>query len=147
MGGYAVIWNSSNMQDTSMELAWWVWGKHFNMTFRLTDLWTEIWALCIHRTQTWHPLLRLGLHEGTAAFTHSHLCVCVSVCVCVLCLSVVFVCSVCLLCLCVVFVLFVCCVCVFPRYPELQQTLSLHINVTNVTILMSINTSNPVTAT
>ena len=98
------------------------------MTFRLSDLWTEIWPLCIHRPQTWHLLLRLGLHETTAAFTHLS-----SVYV-----SVVFVCCVYVLCTCHVFV--------FLRYPELQQSLSVYLYVSNVITLMSVNTSNPVTA-
>jgi len=130
MGRYAVIWNGNDMEGTSMELAWWVWGKCFNMTFRLSDVWTEIWALCVHRTQTWHPVLRLGLHEATAAFSHqSSVCVC---CVCVLCLCLSFV--------------YVWSVYVFVRDPEFQQTLWMYLNVSNVITLMSVNMSHPVTA-
>lgn len=76
--------------------------------------------LCIHRTQTWHLVLRLGLHEATAAFTHQSSAY--------------------------VSVVFVCCVYVFLRDPELQQTLSMYLNVSNVITLMSVNSSNPVTA-
>jgi hypothetical protein len=35
---------------------------------------------------------------------------------------------------------------VFLRYPALQQTLPMYLIVSNVIIIMSVNTSNPVTA-
>ena len=76
-----------------------------------------------HGIQCWgYVCMKLQLH------LLSHLCVCV----CVFC--VVFV-----ICVCVLF-------CEFLRYPELQQTLSMYLFVSNITILMSVNTSNPVTA-
>jgi len=120
--------------------------------------------LCIHRTQTWHLVLRLGLHEANSCISPPVICVCLLCLCCIyvlcmlfvfemcgLCVCIVFVCwiyvfCVCLLCLCV---LYVCCVCVYVflslRYPELQQTLSLYLVVSNVILMSVINTSNPVT--
>jgi len=75
----------------------------------------QIWALCIHRPQTWHLVLRFGLHEATVAFTHQ---------------SSVYVSVVCVLCLC------------FWDITKCSK-LSMYWNVSNVITLMSVNTTSP----
>ena len=91
--------------------------ENTNIAFRLSDLWTVIWALFMHSTQTWHLLLRFSLHKAMSAFAcQSSLCVCL--CLLWLCVSKIF---------------------------WIAANLSVYLIVSNV-ICMPVNTSNPVTA-